>query len=100
MKTIIAGMLCLFAAQVWGQCSPIVVDLNHNGVHLGPEGRGSVALLTAMAWLSASLATLGIQEANSNLAASEPATRSACAPKTARVHRDSMASFSCVDVPW
>jgi hypothetical protein len=40
MKTIIAGMLCLFAAQVWGQCSPIVVDLNRNGVHLGPEGRG------------------------------------------------------------
>jgi O-antigen/teichoic acid export membrane protein len=50
---------------------------------LGPEGRGSVALLTAMAWLSASLATLGIQEANSNLAASEPATRPALATNSA-----------------
>jgi hypothetical protein len=40
MKTAIAGMLCLVAAQVWGQCSPIVVDLDRNGVRLGPEGRG------------------------------------------------------------
>jgi hypothetical protein len=40
MKTIIAVVLCLFGAQVWGQCSPIVVDLNRDGVHLGPQGRG------------------------------------------------------------
>lgn len=42
---------------------------------LGAEGRGNVAFLTAIAWLTASLATFGLQEANSNLAASEPATR-------------------------
>jgi O-antigen/teichoic acid export membrane protein len=42
---------------------------------LGPEGRGHVAFLTAIAWLSASLATLGVQEANANFAAAEPRTR-------------------------
>jgi O-antigen/teichoic acid export membrane protein len=42
---------------------------------LGAEGRGHVAFLTAIAWLTASLSTLGIQEANANLAAAEPATR-------------------------
>jgi O-antigen/teichoic acid export membrane protein len=42
---------------------------------LGPEGRGHVAFLTAIAWLTASLATLGVQEANANLAAAEPRTR-------------------------
>jgi O-antigen/teichoic acid export membrane protein len=46
---------------------------------LGPEGRGSVAFLTAIAWLTASLATLGVQEANANLAAAEPRTRRALA---------------------
>lgn len=42
---------------------------------LGAEGRGHVAFLTAIAWLTASLSTLGLQEANSNLAAAEPRTR-------------------------
>jgi O-antigen/teichoic acid export membrane protein len=42
---------------------------------LGAEGRGDVAFLTAIAWLTASLSTLGLQEANVNLASSEPATR-------------------------
>lgn len=42
---------------------------------LGAEGRGHVAFLTAIAWLTASLSTLGVQEANSNLAASEPGSR-------------------------
>jgi O-antigen/teichoic acid export membrane protein len=46
---------------------------------LGPEGRGHVAFLTAIAWLTASLATLGVQEANANLAAAEPRTRRALA---------------------
>jgi O-antigen/teichoic acid export membrane protein len=46
---------------------------------LGAEGRGNVALLTAIAWLSASLSTLGVQEANANFAASEPRTRRALA---------------------
>jgi len=40
MKSIIAVTLCLFAASAWGQCSPIVVDLNRDGVQLGPKGRG------------------------------------------------------------
>jgi O-antigen/teichoic acid export membrane protein len=46
---------------------------------LGAEGRGHVAFLTAVAWLTASLSTLGLQEANSNLAAAEPRTRRALA---------------------
>jgi O-antigen/teichoic acid export membrane protein len=42
---------------------------------LGPEGRGQVAFLTAVAWLAASLATLGLQEANVNFASSDPDSR-------------------------
>ncbi len=39
---------------------------------LGPEGRGEVALLTTIAYLGSQLATLGIQQANVNLAGREP----------------------------
>jgi O-antigen/teichoic acid export membrane protein len=42
---------------------------------LGAEGRGQVAFLTAIAWLTASFSTLGVQEANSNFAASDPRSR-------------------------
>jgi O-antigen/teichoic acid export membrane protein len=42
---------------------------------LGPEGRGQVAFLTAIAWLAASLSTLGVQEANVNFASAEPGSR-------------------------
>lgn len=42
---------------------------------LGPDGRGRVALLTAIALLTGNLATLGVQEANANIAAAEPRTR-------------------------
>ena len=46
---------------------------------LGPEGRGNVAYLTAIAWFSASLATVGLQEANANIAAADPSSRRALA---------------------
>jgi O-antigen/teichoic acid export membrane protein len=46
---------------------------------LGPEGRGHVALLTAIALLLGNLATAGVQEANANFAAEEPSTRPALA---------------------
>jgi O-antigen/teichoic acid export membrane protein len=46
---------------------------------LGAEGRGHVAFLTAIAWLMASLATLGVQEANANFAAADPRSRRALA---------------------
>src|SRR5438477_3063006 len=46
---------------------------------LGPTGRGSVAFLTAIAWLTSSLASAGVEEANANLAASEPHLRRALA---------------------
>lgn len=46
---------------------------------LGPEGRGHVALLTAIALLLGNLATAGVQEANANFAAAEPSTRPALA---------------------
>jgi O-antigen/teichoic acid export membrane protein len=42
---------------------------------LGAEGRGHVAFLTAMTFLTANLATFGVQEANGNFAASEPRSR-------------------------
>jgi O-antigen/teichoic acid export membrane protein len=42
---------------------------------LGPSGRGAVVFLTAIAWLTSSLSTFGVEEANANLAASHPAMR-------------------------
>ena len=39
---------------------------------LGPSGRGSVAFLTTIAYLTAQLCTLGVQQANVNLAARDP----------------------------
>lgn len=46
---------------------------------LGPVGRGDVAFLTAIAWLTSNLAALGVQEANANLAGAEPKLRRALA---------------------
>jgi O-antigen/teichoic acid export membrane protein len=46
---------------------------------LGPSGRGDVAFLTAIAWFTSNLFTIGIQEANANLAGSKPHLRSALA---------------------
>jgi O-antigen/teichoic acid export membrane protein len=42
---------------------------------LGPSGRGAVVFLTAIAWLTSSLSTFGVEEANANLAASHPNLR-------------------------
>jgi O-antigen/teichoic acid export membrane protein len=42
---------------------------------LGPSGRGEVAFLSAIVYLTANLAALGIHEANANLGASEPKLR-------------------------
>lgn len=46
---------------------------------LGPAGRGGVVFLTAMAGVSSSLASAGVEEANANFAASEPENRGALA---------------------
>jgi O-antigen/teichoic acid export membrane protein len=46
---------------------------------LGPTGRGAFAFLTAIATLTNYLSTLGIQEANANIAAREPEKRRALA---------------------
>jgi O-antigen/teichoic acid export membrane protein len=46
---------------------------------LGAEGRGHVAFLTAITFLTANLATFGVQEATANYAASEPRSRRALA---------------------
>jgi O-antigen/teichoic acid export membrane protein len=46
---------------------------------LGPVGRGDLVFLTTMAMLTATLATLGIEEANGNLAGVAPASRRALA---------------------
>ncbi len=42
---------------------------------LGPEGRGEVALLTAIATLSSQLAVLGVDEANVNMASTDESRR-------------------------
>jgi len=47
--------------------------------YLGPTGRGDIAFLTAIAMISSNLATMGIHEANVNLAGSEPRLRRALA---------------------
>jgi O-antigen/teichoic acid export membrane protein len=46
---------------------------------LGAEGRGNVAFMTAIAWLVSNLSTFGVQEANANIAGSEPQARPALA---------------------
>lgn len=46
---------------------------------LGPEGRGEVALLTAIATLSSQLAVLGVDEANVNMASTDASRRPALA---------------------
>jgi O-antigen/teichoic acid export membrane protein len=46
---------------------------------LGAEGRGHVAFLTAVTFLTANLATFGVQEANGNFAAADPRSRRALA---------------------
>ena len=40
MKTAAVILLLFTATGAWAQCSPIVVDLNKDGVDLGPAGRG------------------------------------------------------------
>jgi O-antigen/teichoic acid export membrane protein len=49
---------------------------------LGPVGRGEVAYLSTIAFLTAQLCSLGIQQANANLAAAEPRLRPALATNT------------------
>jgi O-antigen/teichoic acid export membrane protein len=46
---------------------------------LGAEGRGNVALLTTIAYLTGSLSTLGIEQANANIAARTSALRATLA---------------------
>jgi O-antigen/teichoic acid export membrane protein len=46
---------------------------------LGPEGRGDVVFLAAMAFFTAMLVSAGIEESNANFAASEPPLRRALA---------------------
>jgi hypothetical protein len=40
MKTAAIVLLSLAATGAWAACSPIVVDLNKDGIDLGPAGRG------------------------------------------------------------
>ena len=39
MKTLLSLVLWLLCAAAWGQCSPIVIDTNKDGIKLGPAGR-------------------------------------------------------------
>jgi O-antigen/teichoic acid export membrane protein len=46
---------------------------------LGPAGRGGVAFLTAVSWITSSLASGGVEEANANLGATIPEQRKSLA---------------------
>jgi O-antigen/teichoic acid export membrane protein len=46
---------------------------------LGPSGRGDVAFLTTIAMLTSNLSTLGVEQANANVAGARPQTRRALA---------------------
>ena len=67
------------AAQTYGaQIGVAVVSLGNVMIVsrvLGPDGRGQFAFLTAIAFLTSSLGTASVQEANVNLASSEPTLR-------------------------
>ena len=67
-----------YAANVGGAFLSLASVLVVSRV-LGAEGRGEIAFLTAIAWFTANLATLGLNEANANLAASRPGVRRALA---------------------
>ena len=47
--------------------------------YLGPEGRGQIAFLTTIAFLTSHLASMGVNEATANLAGTEPEKRRALA---------------------
>ena len=73
-----AAALQTFSSQVGvaalSLCNALVVART-----LGPEGRGEVAFLTAIAFLASNVSTMGVQEANINLAGAEPQYRRALA---------------------
>jgi O-antigen/teichoic acid export membrane protein len=72
------SVLTNFAIQILGA----VLSLGNVllvGKILGPTGRGTVAFMTAIAYLTSQLATLGVQWASGNFAGSEPKTRPALA---------------------
>ena len=71
------------AAQTFGsQIAVAVISLGNALIvsrALGPSGRGDVVFLTTIAYLVSSLATVGVQEANVNVAGSHPHLRRALA---------------------
>jgi O-antigen/teichoic acid export membrane protein len=71
------------AAQTFGsQIAVAVISLGNALIvsrALGPTGRGDVVFLTTIAYLVSSLATVGVQEANVNVAGSHPHQRRALA---------------------
>ena len=76
-----SSALSTFAAQV----SAAAISLLNVVVvsrALGPEGRGHVAYVTTIAFLTAQLCSLGIQQANANLGAAYPRLRPALATNT------------------
>jgi len=66
---------------------------------LGAEGRGEVALLLTIASVSAQLARFGVEEANANLAGSEPGRRPALATNSVVLALAAGAAAVCLLVP-
>ena len=71
------------AAQTFGsQIAVAIISLGNALIvsrALGPTGRGDVVFLTTIAYLVSSLATVGVQESNVNVAGSHPHLRRALA---------------------
>jgi len=77
-RRVVAPVVTTYGAIV-GAAALSLVNVMITSRALGPTGRGELAFLTTVAMLTATLATLGIEEANGNLAGSEPHSRGALA---------------------
>jgi O-antigen/teichoic acid export membrane protein len=77
-SSLVSSVLQTYAANV-GAAVFSLVNVLIVARALGPVGRGDVAFLTAIAWLTSNVAALGVQEANVNLAGAEPRLRRALA---------------------
>lgn len=69
---------------------------------LGPTGRGEIAFLTTIAILTANIALFGIQEANANLAGSDPRLRPALATNSLlfAAFFGVLAAFAVLSLVW
>ena len=76
--SIVSSTLLTFGTQL-GIAALSLVNVLIVARALGPDGRGQIAFLTTLSYLTSQIALLGVEQANVNLAGAEPETRSALA---------------------